>query len=104
MKNSVSGTDDELVEIPPFDFENSEPNKFAGRYDENAETVIYKSENARGVILDPDVAEHFPDSESVNIALRVLISETSKIRNLSGESKTEIQDEESIPRLKAQVC
>ncbi|MDM8526162.1 hypothetical protein QUF80_22530 [Desulfococcaceae bacterium HSG8] len=80
MKNSVS--DSEPVGIPPFDFENSEPNKFAERYDEHAETVIYKSENARGVILDQDVAEYFPDSESVNIALRALISVISKIRSL----------------------
>jgi len=44
MKKSVSTKNDSLVEIPPFDFERSMPNKFAEQYDEHAETIIHTSE------------------------------------------------------------
>ncbi len=76
----------EEAKIPPFDFENSEPNKFAQYYDEKAETVILKSEDKKSVILDPDVAEYFSDSESVNTALRALITAFSGIK-ISGKAR-----------------
>lgn len=39
----------------------------------------YRELRKRGAVvrLDPDVAERFPTSESVNTALRALVSETS---------------------------
>jgi len=49
------------------DFTNSRPNPYARDY--------YKSRNVR--ILAPDLVEVFPDSESVNEALRTLVRLTA---------------------------
>ena len=81
MKKSVSTHHTELVDIPPFDFERSRPNPYAERYDEDAEVIIHASREECSIILEPDVAEYFPDSESVNAALRALISALSRIKN-----------------------
>jgi hypothetical protein len=86
MKKSVLTThkginEHELVEIPPFDFEHSQPNKFFEQYDEHAETVVFTAEHEHIVVLEPDVAEYFPDSESVNTVLRAFISAISQIKN-----------------------
>jgi hypothetical protein len=45
-----------------YDFSNSKANPYAARYKSGA-TVI---------VLDPDVAESFPDAQSVNAALRAI--------------------------------
>lgn len=88
MKKSAIDINENLVEIPPFDFENSVPNKFAEQYNENAETVIFDSEKGISVVLEPDVAEYFPDSESVNTALRGLILAISKIKKQEFSQET----------------
>ena len=80
MKKSVTKTNNVLVDIPPFDFEHSEPNKFVERYQQGVETIILTSEEKTSVMLEPDVAAYFPDSESVNAALRTLIAALSKIK------------------------
>lgn len=50
-------------EIPPqYDFTNSRPNPYAVRFRDGTNIVV----------LDPDVVEDFPDSKSVNDALRAL--------------------------------
>jgi hypothetical protein len=53
----IDPLDDEI------DFSNAQPNPFARGF--------YKSKNVR--ILAPDLLEVFPDSESVNEALRTLV-------------------------------
>lgn len=53
---------DELQPHYDFDYSKAKPNRFAARI--NQESVM--------VILDPDVADVFPTSESVNETLRVL--------------------------------
>ena len=55
-----------------YDFGDSVVGKYAGRY----------AEGTNMVLLDPDVADMFPDSKSVNDALRSLvrIAKQSKIR------------------------
>ena len=40
MKNTKSNTLDDDFDIPPFDFENSLPNKFAKLYTEDNNTII----------------------------------------------------------------
>jgi hypothetical protein len=50
-----------------IDFSNARPNPFAGDY--------YKSRNLR--MLAPDLLDVFPDSESVNEALRTLVRLTA---------------------------
>lgn len=46
-----------------FDYSRAKPNRFAGRF----------SEEAIAVVLDPDVAAVFTTSEAANQALRILI-------------------------------
>jgi hypothetical protein len=52
--------------LPEYDFSHAVRNKYAERY--RAGTNL--------VLLEPDVAERFPDSESVNRALRSLLDDT----------------------------
>ncbi|HEX8564858.1 MAG TPA: hypothetical protein VF648_04255 [Pyrinomonadaceae bacterium] len=49
-----------------FDYSKAKPNRFADKYKQIQRTVV----------LDSDVAENFPSSESVNEALRFLIRVT----------------------------
>jgi hypothetical protein len=52
--------------LPEYDFSQGVRNKYAERY--RAGTNL--------VLLEPDVAKRFPDSESVNRALRSLLDDT----------------------------
>ncbi len=62
MSNSKNNpANDELLPEYDFDYSKAKPNRFALK------------ENQRVVILDPDVAEYFADSESVNRILRAII-------------------------------
>jgi hypothetical protein len=47
-----------------YDFSNARPNKYAKKYAEGANIVV----------IEPDLVKFFPDSESVNAALRALVS------------------------------
>jgi hypothetical protein len=62
---------DELREHYDFDYSKAKPNRFAQRF----------SEESIAVVLDPDVAAVFTTSETVNQALRVLIT---ALGNLAG--------------------
>ena len=48
--------------LPEYDFSKGRRNKYAARYAEGTNVVL----------LDPDVAKDFPDSNAVNKALRAL--------------------------------
>jgi hypothetical protein len=72
MKNIKN--DNSELEIKSFDFENSKPNRYYQNYDENNQTIIIKSDSVRTIALDLDIADYFPDSQSVNFALRSLIN------------------------------
>ncbi len=81
MRKSERQThNDGLVEIPPFDFAHSQPNPFATRYQEGITTNILATSEQATIMLEPDVAEYFPDSDSVNAALRTLIAALSTIK------------------------
>ena len=60
-KDADSPSDPDL--LPEYDFSKGERGRYAERFAEGTNLVL----------LDPDVAEAFPDSESVNNALRSLI-------------------------------
>jgi len=60
--------DDDLLPEYRFDYSKSQPNRFAKNYNQMQITVV----------LDSDVAENFPDAESVNEALRSLLRNTEK--------------------------
>lgn len=55
-------TDPDMLE--EYDFSKGVRGKYAKRYAEGANVVV----------IDPEIAEYFPDSESVNGALRGLVS------------------------------
>ena len=63
-RSSPSPEKDELR--PDYDFSAGVRGKYATRY----------SAGTNLVLLEPDVAERFPDSESVNRALRSLLDDT----------------------------
>ena len=52
--------------LPEYDFSQGLRKKYAERYGAGSNLVL----------LEPDVAERFPDSESVNRALRSLLDDT----------------------------
>lgn len=61
MRKAASDEADEEM-LEEYDFRGGVRGKYAGRFVEGTNVVV----------LDPDVAEVFPDSESVNQALRLL--------------------------------
>ena len=62
MSNSKSDPiNDDLLPEYEFDYSKAKPNRFALK------------DNQRVIVLDPDVAEYFADSESVNRVLRAII-------------------------------
>ena len=62
VKSKTVREADEDDLLPEYDFSKARRNPFAARYREGTNVVL----------LDPDVAKDFPDSQSVNEALRAL--------------------------------
>jgi len=65
-KPGVSGA--KKAAVPDYDFTNGIRGKYAGRYEEGTNIVV----------LSPELAEVFPDSEAVNEALRTLVRISGK--------------------------
>jgi hypothetical protein len=68
--------DDDLLAHYDFDYSKAKPNRFA---EELAEYNLF-------VTLDPDVAAVFPTSESVNEALRLLITAAQNLPQIKDTS------------------
>jgi hypothetical protein len=66
-RSRTKRNDDMLPEYD-FDYSKAKPNRFAGR--------IAKDQTV--VLLDPELSKVFPDSESVNTALRAIIAALPK--------------------------
>ena len=65
--------------LPEYDFSQGVRGKYAKRYAEGTNIVV----------LSPDVAEFFPDSEAVNAALRALVDVARKsVRKSVGKAAT----------------
>jgi hypothetical protein len=75
-KTQPKGSEDLRPEYN-LDYDKAKPNRFAGRM---AEQVV--------VILDPDISEVFRTPESVNSALRALISAMPQKRNKKTQQTT----------------
>ena len=73
MKSARSKREPEEM-LPEYDFSRGVRGKYAGRFTKDAIMVV----------LDPDVAEVFPDPKSVNRALRAL---GHIIRDRSGKTE-----------------
>ena len=69
----VMNNDPDMLE--EYDFSNGVRGKYAKRYAEGSNVVL----------IDPDVAEFFPDHDTVNDALRSLIKIIKKRQNRFGE-------------------
>jgi len=63
----------DLEMLDEYDFSSGKRGEYAQRYDQGTNIII----------LSPDVAEVFPDSESVNEALRMLIKIANQQKNIS---------------------
>ena len=59
-------------QVPDYDFSNGVRGKYAARYAAGTNVVV----------LSPDVADIFPDSEAVNEALRTLVRISGKSASL----------------------
>lgn len=66
----MQNSEEELLPEYDFDYAKAKPNRFAAKYKQTQRTVV----------LDSDVAENFPSSESVNEALRFLVRVTRENR------------------------
>lgn len=71
MKKDNKSISDEMLD--EYDFSGGQRGKYASRYAEGSNIVV----------LAPDVAESFPDSESVNEALRLLIKIARQHKDIS---------------------
>jgi len=70
--------------LPEYDFSKGQRNRYASALKEQGYTIrVYERDGTFSerhvlpeatVTLEPDIREHFPDSESVNTALRKIIS------------------------------
>jgi hypothetical protein len=59
--------------LPEYDFSRGIRGKYAKRYAAGSNVIV----------LSPDVAKKFPDSDSVNKALRTLVRQASRTRKKS---------------------
>jgi hypothetical protein len=91
MKNKSNKRKKKVGEMrAEYDFSSGVRGKHADKYQEGYTITIHKEDGTTivqnfkleegAVILEPDVREYFPDSESVNNALRTLISIAPKTR------------------------
>ena len=81
-----------------YDFSGGVHGKHADAYQQGHTVTIYKKDGTTiiqnfkleegAVILEPDVREYFPDAESVNNALRTLISIAPKTRKKGGKARS----------------
>jgi hypothetical protein len=65
--NKDETANDDMLPEYNFDYRKAKPNRFA------------LNDDQRVIILDPDVAEYFKDSESVNRILRALIGNMPQV-------------------------
>ncbi len=70
LTKSRNTASDDMCPEYRFDYRKARPNRFAERI----------RKDPRVVILDPDISEVFPSSESVNTVLRALITTMPKPR------------------------
>lgn len=90
MKMNPNSREDNDDMLPEYDFTGGERGKFAEAYRHGHKVIVHMADGTTeehvyaieesAVILEPDVREYFPDSESVNEALRSLIKLIPKKR------------------------
>jgi hypothetical protein len=99
MKNNSNKRKKKVGEMrAEYDFSGGVRGKHTDKYQEGYTVTIHKKDGSTvvqqfkleegAVILEPDVREYFPDAESVNNALRTLISIAPKARKKNGKSRS----------------
>lgn len=99
MKNKSNKRKKKVSEMrAEYDFSGGVRGKHADKYQEGHTVTIHKKDDTTiiqnfkleegAVILEPDVREYFPDAESVNNALRTLISIAPKTRKRPGKARS----------------
>ena len=71
--------DDDLRQVYDFDFSKAERGRYAQRL---------KAEGSNLILVDPDLAKSFPDSASVNAALRSVVEFAKWSAGLTRPSRT----------------
>ncbi len=82
MKKIDSSERDEMLPEYDFDYSKAHSNRFAGMTDEKIKRLI---------VLDPDIAQVFSTSESVNRILRAIIiamPESAIEKDITGENSS----------------
>ena len=97
MKNNSKKTRKVEEMRAEYDFSGGVRGKHAAAYHEGHTVTIHKKDGATivqnfkleegSIVLAKDVREYFPDAESVNNALRTLISIAPKARKKIGKAK-----------------
>jgi hypothetical protein len=97
MKNNSKKTRKVGEMRAEYDFNSGVRGKHATAYQQGHSVTIHKKDGTTivqnfkleegAVILEPDVREYFPDAESVNKALRTLISIAPGTRKKIGKAK-----------------
>jgi len=98
MKNNSKKTGKVAEMRAEYDFSGGVRGKHAAAYHQGHSVSIHKRDGSTivqnfkleegAVVLEPDVREYFPDSESVNKALRALISIAPKARKRTGRARS----------------
>jgi len=99
MKNNSSKPKKVAEMRAEYDFSGGVRGKHAAAYQAGHTVTIHKKDGTTvvqnfkledgAVVLAPDVREYFPDSESVNNALRTLISIAPKSRKKTGKAQSQ---------------
>ena len=76
-EGNMKKTSKPKLNVPDYDFSDGVRGKYAARYAEGTNVVV----------LSPDLAEIFPDSEAVNEALRTLVRVSGKTVAVRGSRK-----------------
>jgi len=92
--------------LPEYDFSKGERGKFHKPLSKGYSVTITHPDGTTtieryklidgAILLDPDVQKYFPDSESVNAALRTLINKTTDV---GGKGKHYTQRQQSTHRI-----
>jgi len=99
MKNNSNKPKQKVEEMrAEYDFSGGVRGKHAAAYQQGHTVTIHKKDGTTlvqnfnleegAVVLAPDVREYFPDAESVNNALRTLISIAPKTYKKSGKPRS----------------
>jgi hypothetical protein len=78
-KRTVNGASSEI--LPHYEFSNGVRGKHYKKFREGVTVhLISEQTNAKVVVLDDDIGKIFPDSKSVNNALRHLVKAVPKVK------------------------